>query len=222
MGEMMRYTEDEIKEDELMLRKIWGGEKHKNAKRFITQREKEQRACGICVYLHKGNRKDDAEDMTDQDEEIEKNERLYLCEFKHCPFHEMDKYKTYGDYMRAERMEIDRTIARALNTKIERLIESVRDEILEQFNADLSNTEIEIISNFALIEYIDSTYVRTATLLKVNLSSSDFNSYSPANMLDKLLAMHDTYRRENETLLSRYSWMNNSSTTDKLSPNYKK
>jgi hypothetical protein len=97
-----------------------------------------------------------------------------------------------------------------------------RDETLEQFNVDLSSTEIEIISNFALIEYIDSTYVRTATLLKVNLSSSDFNSYSPANMLDKLLAMHDTYRRENETLLSRYSWMNNSSTTDKLSPNYKK
>lgn len=97
-----------------------------------------------------------------------------------------------------------------------------RDETLEQFNVDLSLTEIEIISNFALIEYVDSTYIRTATLLKVNLSSSDFNSYSPANMLDKLLAMHDTYRRENETLLSRYSWMNNSSTTDKLSPNYKK
>lgn len=97
-----------------------------------------------------------------------------------------------------------------------------RDEILQQFNEDLSNTEIEIISNFALIEYIDSTYVRTATLLKVNLSSSDFNSYSPANMLDKLLTMHDTYRRENETLLSRYSWLDNSTTTDKLSPNYKK
>lgn len=97
-----------------------------------------------------------------------------------------------------------------------------RDETLEQFNVDLSLTEIEIISNFALIEYVDSIYVRTATLLKVNLSSSDFNSYSPANMLDKLLAMHDAYRRENETLLSRYSWLDNSSTTSKLSPNYKK
>ena len=97
-----------------------------------------------------------------------------------------------------------------------------RDETLEQFNEDLSDTEIEIISNFALIEYIDSTYVRTATLLKVNLSSSDFNSYSPANMLDKLLNMHDVYRRENEMLLSRYSWMDNSITTNKLSPNYKK
>ena len=96
-----------------------------------------------------------------------------------------------------------------------------RDDTLEQFNQDLSDTEIEIISNFALIEYLDSTYVRTASLLKVNLSSSDFNSYSPANMLDKLMNMRDAYRKENEMILSRYSWLDNTATTDKLSPSYK-
>ena len=96
-----------------------------------------------------------------------------------------------------------------------------RDDVLGQFNQDLSDTEIEIISNFALIEYLDSTYVRTASLLKVNLSSSDFNSYSPANMLDKLMNMRDAYRKENEMILSRYSWLDNAATTDKLSPSYK-
>lgn len=96
-----------------------------------------------------------------------------------------------------------------------------RDDVLGQFNQDLSDTEIEIISNFALIEYLDSTYVRTASLLKVNLSSSDFNSYSPANMLDKLMNMRDAYRKENEMILSRYSWLDNTATTDKLSPSYK-
>ena len=96
-----------------------------------------------------------------------------------------------------------------------------RDDVLGQFNLDLSDTEIEIISNFALIEYLDSTYVRTASLLKVNLSSSDFNSYSPANMLDKLMNMRDAYRKENEMILSRYSWLDNAATTDKLSPSYK-
>lgn len=84
---------------------------------------------------------------------------------------------------------------------------SDRDDISESFNVELSDTEIEILSNFLLLEYIDSTYVRTPTLLKVNLSSSDFNSYSPANMLDKLMDMHKTYLAENETLLSRYAWM---------------
>lgn len=82
-----------------------------------------------------------------------------------------------------------------------------RDDTKEQFNSELSDTEIEILSNYVLLEYIDSTYVRTPTLLKVNLSSSDFNAFSPANMLDKLMAMHKTYLVENETLLSRYAWM---------------
>ena len=82
-----------------------------------------------------------------------------------------------------------------------------RDDELEQFNIDLTNEEIEIISNFCLLEYLDSTYIRTSTLLKVNLSSSDFNAFSPANMLDKLILMRDTYRRENEMLLSRYSYL---------------
>ena len=82
-----------------------------------------------------------------------------------------------------------------------------RDDIIEEFNADLSDVEIEILSNYMLLEYLDSTYIRTPTLLKVNLSSADFNSYSPANMLDKLMAMHKTYLSENEGLLSRYAWL---------------
>lgn len=82
-----------------------------------------------------------------------------------------------------------------------------RNDILERFNVELSDVEIEILSNYALLEYIDSTYVRTQTLLKVNLSSTDFNAFSPANFLDKLVSMHKTYLSENETLLSRYAWM---------------
>ena len=82
-----------------------------------------------------------------------------------------------------------------------------RNDILERFNVCLSDVEIEILSNYALVEYIDSTYVRTPTLLKASLSSSDFNSYSSANMLDKLMSMRNKYISENETLLSRYAWM---------------
>lgn len=82
-----------------------------------------------------------------------------------------------------------------------------RDDLLQRFNCDLSVEEIEILSNYMLLEYLDSTYIRTPTLLKMNLSSSDFNAFSSANHLDKLIAMHDTHRKENDTLISRYSWM---------------
>ena len=99
-----------------------------------------------------------------------------------------------------------------------------RNDILERFNVELSDVEIEILSNYALLEYIDSTYVRTPSLLKVNLSSTDFNAFSPANFLDKLMAMHKTYLSENEALLSRYAWMGakESGVLSGISAGYKK
>lgn len=99
-----------------------------------------------------------------------------------------------------------------------------RNDILERFNCELSPVEIEILSNYALLEYIDATYVRTPTLLKVNLSSIDFNAFSPANMLDKLMAMRNKYLAENETLLSRYAWLGakESGVLSRISSGYKK
>lgn len=82
-----------------------------------------------------------------------------------------------------------------------------RDDILLRFNSDLSDIEIEILSNFMLLEYLDSTYIRTPTLLKASLSSTDFNAFSSANMLSRLTEMQRRYLGENEALLSRYAWM---------------
>ena len=97
-----------------------------------------------------------------------------------------------------------------------------RDDILQRFNVELSDIEIEILSNYLLIEYIDSEYIRTPTILKVQLPSSDFKVFSPANFLDKLMAMHTTYVKENETLLSRYAWMGAKELGIKLGAGYKK
>ena len=97
-----------------------------------------------------------------------------------------------------------------------------RDDIIQRFNVDLSDIEIEILSNYLLIEYMDSEYIRTPSLLKVQLPSSDFKVFSPANFLDKLMAMHKTYKSENETLLSRYAWMGAKESGIKLGAGYKK
>ena len=97
-----------------------------------------------------------------------------------------------------------------------------RDDIVQRFNVDLSDIEIEILSNYLLIEYIDSEYIRTPSLLKVQLPSSDFKVFSPANFLEKLMAMHKTYVSENETLLSRYAWMGAKELGVKLGAGYKK
>lgn len=97
-----------------------------------------------------------------------------------------------------------------------------RDDIIQRFNDDLSDIEIEILSNYLLIEYIDSEYIRVPSLLKVQLPSSDFKVFSPANFLDKLVAMHKNYVKENETLLSRYAWMGAKESGIKLGAGYKK
>lgn len=97
-----------------------------------------------------------------------------------------------------------------------------RDDIIQVFNVDLSDTEIEILSNYLLLEYIDSEYVRTPSLLKVTLPSSDFKAFSSANMIEKLMNMHKTYLSENETLLSRYAWMGAKESGIKLGAGYKK
>lgn len=82
-----------------------------------------------------------------------------------------------------------------------------RDDLLQRFNSELSDTEIDILVNYMLLEYVDATYVRVPTLLKVNLSSTDFNAFSNANLLSKLTEMQKRFLSENETLLSRYAWM---------------
>lgn len=97
-----------------------------------------------------------------------------------------------------------------------------RDDIVQRFNVDLSDTEIEILSNYLLIEYIDSEYIRVPSLLKVQLPSSDFKAFSPANFLEKLVAMRTNYTKENETLLSRYAWMGAKESGVKLGAGYKK
>lgn len=97
-----------------------------------------------------------------------------------------------------------------------------RDDVVQRFNVELSDIEVEILSNYLLIEYIDSEYIRTPSLLKVQLPSSDFKVFSPANFLDKLMAMHKTYVTENETLLSRYAWMGAKELGVKLGAGYKK
>jgi hypothetical protein len=74
------------------------------------------------------------------------------------------------------------------------------------FECTLTDMEIEILSNYMVIAYLDSNYIRVPMALKLSLSSKDFNAFSPANQLDKLVSMRETFRKDNETLLSRYSW----------------
>lgn len=83
---------------------------------------------------------------------------------------------------------------------------SDRDDENECFNNDLSDSEIEILSNYMVIGYTDAEYIQTPTLLKLHLTSTDFHALKAETMLNRLMSMHDYYIKENDTWLSRYAW----------------
>ena len=99
---------------------------------------------------------------------------------------------------------------------------SDRDDEAQCFNEDLDDTEIEIISNNMVIAYVKANYIITPTLLKVNSSSADFNAFSNANHLNKLLELYNALDFENQTRLARYSWSDANSVVSKLAAKYNK
>lgn len=82
---------------------------------------------------------------------------------------------------------------------------SDRDEELLQFNMDLSDVNFEILSNFMVITYLDSTFIRNSLMLQAHMSTSDFHKYDNSNVLGKVIEVRDMYKRENKQLMINYS-----------------
>ena len=110
-------------------------------------------------------------------------------------FEESDIYEILSDYLRP-------AIA-AFNSCRQDL--SQRNKV--KFKCKLTDDEIEILTNYMVIAYLDANYIRVPLALKQTLSSKDFNAFSPANQLGKVMEVRETYRKDTETLVSRYRWM---------------
>jgi len=106
-------------------------------------------------------------------------------------------YEILSDYLRP-------AIVAFHNCKTDLTIRDT-DLINGGFNEELSDEEVEILSNFMTINYIDANYLKVPNLLKANLSSVDYRAFSPANQIDKLNDLHKICISDNETLMARYS-----------------
>lgn len=83
-----------------------------------------------------------------------------------------------------------------------------RDEVMREFNYALSPTNIEILTNFMVIEYIDSNYLRTSQILRSRLSSSDFKSLNLPQQLSKVMELRSMLKSENDQLAINKSYKN--------------
>jgi hypothetical protein len=82
---------------------------------------------------------------------------------------------------------------------------SERDDLLKQFNIDLSDEEIEIIASLMIVEWLNPS-INTTELLQQNMSTKDFNVFSPANQLKENKDLKTRCKKEASQLISSYSW----------------
>ena len=80
-----------------------------------------------------------------------------------------------------------------------------RDEENACFNFDLTDINFEILSNFMLIHFLDSTYIRTSLMLKAHMSTTDFHKFDNKDVLSKVTEVRQMYHKENKQLMINYS-----------------
>ena len=73
------------------------------------------------------------------------------------------------------------------------------------FNFTLSDINFEILSNYMVICYLDSTYIRTSEKLKTHMSTTDFHKFDNKDVLSKAIEVRSMYAKENRQLVINYS-----------------
>ena len=80
-----------------------------------------------------------------------------------------------------------------------------RNEENACFNYDLTAINFEILSNFMLIHFLDSTYIRTSLMLRAHMSTTDFHKFDNKDVLGKVMEVREKYHKENKQLMINYS-----------------
>lgn len=83
-----------------------------------------------------------------------------------------------------------------------------RDNILGQFNFKLTDTEIEVLIRYMLVEWLESNYINTQMVLKSQLTSKEFNATRNVEVLDKVITIRNQYLREIKQIAGIDSYKN--------------
>lgn len=81
-----------------------------------------------------------------------------------------------------------------------------RDDIMQEFENQLTKDTMDTLVNYMVIEYIDSNYLKTSQALKARLSSSDFKSLNLQQQLSKVMELRSMLKSENDQLAINKSY----------------
>lgn len=88
--------------------------------------------------------------------------------------------------------------------------ESIVEE-LEAFEDDLDDSVIVMLTEY-MVEAWLKPYLNNADLLRLHMNTKDFNTTSPANMVEKIGARYDEARHRARSLRNEYTYVINSVT----------
>lgn len=81
---------------------------------------------------------------------------------------------------------------------------SDRDDDLSQFNIDLTDEEIDILSELMLEVWVQKK-LHNSDLLRNNLSTKDFSFFSNKNIIDQLRGLYKESKRSARSMMNQYS-----------------
>lgn len=84
-------------------------------------------------------------------------------------------------------------------------------EKLEAFEDDLDDSVIVMLTEY-MVEAWLKPYLNNADLLRLHMNTKDFNTTSPANMVEKIGARYDEARHRARSLRNEYTYVINSVT----------
>ena len=82
-----------------------------------------------------------------------------------------------------------------------------RDISLKQFNLSLSDKEKKVLAKLILVEWLNPK-LYTLSNLQNQLSSKDFNMFSPANLLKEIRETHNQAKKDANRMITSYSYSN--------------
>lgn len=84
---------------------------------------------------------------------------------------------------------------------------SLRDDMLEEFQEDLPEKEIDILAGLMVVAYLKSRLLASENY-KLAMADSDYKIYSQANHIKELSALYKEMRKEMDVQVTKYSYKN--------------
>lgn len=119
-----------------------------------------------------------------------------------------------SDYDLADMVEADAKAVMSdyLKQAIGKFSESCKKDLMavtgDSFDADLTYFEIDIISEL-MVEGWCKPRLYNLDLLKNKLSTKDFTTFSPANLLDKVREVYEQSHKRARSMINEYSYREN-------------